>query len=64
MANTFNAVYRDGAFYPEVPPELPEGSAVKSWWSSRVALALSDRRLATISAKSHGCSMRRQTAPR
>jgi predicted DNA-binding antitoxin AbrB/MazE fold protein len=29
MANTFNAVYRDGAFYPEVPPELPEGSAVE-----------------------------------
>ena len=26
---TVNAVYRDGAFHPEVPVELPEGASVR-----------------------------------
>src|SRR6185437_5889455 len=29
MSTQFNAVYRDGAFHPDVPPELPEGAKVR-----------------------------------
>ncbi len=29
MATTIYAVYRDGAFHPDVPPELPEGAKVR-----------------------------------
>ena len=29
MAKTFSAVYRDGVFRPEVPPDLPEGTSVR-----------------------------------
>jgi len=29
MSTTIAAVYRDGAFHPDTPPDLPEGTAVR-----------------------------------
>lgn len=29
MSETINAVYENGVFRPEVPPDLPEGTAVR-----------------------------------
>ena len=29
MSKTFSAVYQDGVFRPEVPPDLPEGTSVR-----------------------------------
>jgi predicted DNA-binding antitoxin AbrB/MazE fold protein len=31
MTTTINAVYQDGVFRPEVPPDLPEGTTVQLW---------------------------------
>ena len=29
MSTTFNAVYRDGVFRPDSPPDLPDGATVR-----------------------------------